>query len=138
MLYRGSKNGFTASSFHKLCDGKRNTVTIVLTTCGSIFGGFASTEWSQYSEANPLVCWEKDPNAFVFSDKVGLDKKIVKKYDTVAAPPPPPKAMIKKPEELKKVPAPALAKKDVAPTKKDAAPSKNINEPPVLIKKSSD
>jgi hypothetical protein len=40
LLYRGSRDGFKASVFHRLCDGQPMTVTIVLTTNGNIFGGF--------------------------------------------------------------------------------------------------
>ena len=30
LIYRGSDHGFTASSFHNHCDGKSNTLTLIL------------------------------------------------------------------------------------------------------------
>jgi hypothetical protein len=45
LLYRGSRDGFKASAFHRLCDGQSMTVTIVLTTNGNIFGGFTPIAW---------------------------------------------------------------------------------------------
>ena len=78
LLYTGP---FNASFFHQKCDNVRNTLTVVETTCGSIICGFASTEWKQYDQqANPLACWEKDLNAFVFGPDVPPSKKIVKKF----------------------------------------------------------
>jgi hypothetical protein len=31
LLYRGTRDGFTAKSFHEKCDGKENTITIIKT-----------------------------------------------------------------------------------------------------------
>jgi hypothetical protein len=45
LLYRGSRDGFQASSFHSRCDNSANTVTIIKTTTGCIFGGFTPTPW---------------------------------------------------------------------------------------------
>jgi hypothetical protein len=46
LLFRGSRDGFSSSDFHRCCDNISNTLTIILTTNGSIFGGFASAAWS--------------------------------------------------------------------------------------------
>ncbi len=43
LLWRGSRDGFDITEFHKLCDGKANTVTVIKNTNGFIFGGFTST-----------------------------------------------------------------------------------------------
>jgi hypothetical protein len=45
LIYRGSRDGFTAAAFHRHCDGKPNTFTIVRDSAGSIFGGFADIPW---------------------------------------------------------------------------------------------
>jgi hypothetical protein len=45
LLYRGSRHGFGASAFHNLCDGCPNTVTLILSTNGSIFGGYSPIAW---------------------------------------------------------------------------------------------
>jgi hypothetical protein len=46
LIYRGSRHGFRGFDFHRLCDGCANTVTLILTTNGSIFGGFTVLRWS--------------------------------------------------------------------------------------------
>jgi hypothetical protein len=45
VLWRGSRDGFEAKEFHRRCDGRRNTLTLVLDTKGNIFGGFTPVEW---------------------------------------------------------------------------------------------
>jgi hypothetical protein len=40
LLWRGSRHGFTARDFHQRCDGRENTLTVVLAMGGDIFGGF--------------------------------------------------------------------------------------------------
>jgi hypothetical protein len=45
LLWRGSRDGFGASEFHRRCDGHGNTLTVILDTKGNIFGGFAPVEW---------------------------------------------------------------------------------------------
>ena len=61
LIYRGSRDGFSAKEFHSKCDGKVNTLTIIKSTNGNIFGGFTTEAWSS-SES-----WVKDTRAFVFS-----------------------------------------------------------------------
>jgi uncharacterized coiled-coil protein SlyX len=45
LLWRGSRDGFTAEEFHRRCDGRANTLTVILDTDGSVFGGFTPVEW---------------------------------------------------------------------------------------------
>jgi len=61
LLWRGSRDGFDAETFHRLCNGKANTVTVIKNTNGFIFGGFTSIPWS--SSGN----YEADSTAFLFS-----------------------------------------------------------------------
>jgi len=61
LLWRGSRDGFDAAAFHRLCDGKANTVTVIKNTNGFIFGGFTAIPWS--SSGND----EADSTAFLFS-----------------------------------------------------------------------
>jgi hypothetical protein len=65
LLYRGSRDGFEASAFHRLCDGHRNTVTLILSTTDCIFGGYTPLAWSSRPE------WVSDPSlaSFVFTIK---------------------------------------------------------------------
>ncbi|KAL3777416.1 hypothetical protein ACHAW5_010218 [Stephanodiscus triporus] len=46
LLYRGSRDGNSGSSFHSKCDNMGCTITIVETVCGLVLGGYSSTPWS--------------------------------------------------------------------------------------------
>jgi hypothetical protein len=61
ILYRGSVHGFGAKDFHNKCDGNSKTLTIVKTTLGYIFGGYADLHWDSVSY------WQLDQEAFIFS-----------------------------------------------------------------------
>jgi hypothetical protein len=61
LLYRASKDGFTAKAFHSLCDGKKNTITIIKNNLNYVFGGYTSAAW--LNNAN----FGHDNNAFIFS-----------------------------------------------------------------------
>ncbi len=63
LLWRGTRDGFEASKFHSLCDDKANTLTVVKTTTGCIFGGYTSVPWSSVGGYKP------DSKAFLFSLK---------------------------------------------------------------------
>jgi hypothetical protein len=45
LLWRGSRNGFNAKEFHRRCDSRANTLTLILDTNGNIFGGFTPVKW---------------------------------------------------------------------------------------------
>jgi len=60
-LWRGSRDGFAASTFHKLCDGKPNTLTLIKSTTGSVLGGYTSVPWSCGG------CYKADNTAFIFT-----------------------------------------------------------------------
>jgi hypothetical protein len=65
LLYRGTVHGFRSSDFHQHCDGHANTITLILTTKGFIFGGFTPLEWDSSSG------WKVDNsrNSFLFTVK---------------------------------------------------------------------
>jgi hypothetical protein len=65
LLYRGSDDGFGASNFHKKCDGIANTVTIILSTTGCIFGGFTPIAWESNGGYKP----DSANQSFVFRIK---------------------------------------------------------------------
>ena len=46
LLYRGSKDGWAAADFHRLCDNKGPTVTLVKSSAGRISGGFTTVSWT--------------------------------------------------------------------------------------------
>ena len=45
LLFRASRDGFTASAFHSTCDNKGPTITVVKSGA-SIFGGFTENAWT--------------------------------------------------------------------------------------------
>jgi hypothetical protein len=45
LLWRGSRDGFTAQEFHLRCDGRANTLTLISDTDGNVFGGFMPVKW---------------------------------------------------------------------------------------------
>ena len=65
LLYRASRDGFTPLAFHKKCDGKKNTLTIITSNAanGYVFGGFTSAKW----ESADRGTYAADSNAFIFS-----------------------------------------------------------------------
>lgn len=71
LCYRGSRDGFSAKEFHEKCDEIQDTMTIVKTTSGRIFGGYSRAAWS----STEGYVFEKD--AFVFSLSNKLNKPMV-------------------------------------------------------------
>jgi hypothetical protein len=65
LLYRGSRDGFRGSDFHEKCDDQSNTVTVILTTKGFIFGGFAPISW----DSSDLYKADNSQQSFLFSVK---------------------------------------------------------------------
>ena len=61
MLYRATRDGFTAKAFHDGCDGKEKTATVIRNNLNFVFGGFTLARWSSTAGLIP------DPNAFIFS-----------------------------------------------------------------------
>ena len=76
LLFRGSRDGFIAAPFHKLCDNKGPTITLVRDHQGHCFGGYTAVSWSQ--NAN----YYNDNTAFLFS--FNRNKKIMIKNSTYA------------------------------------------------------
>ena len=50
LLYRVLRDGWDASDFHRMCDGKGATVTVVKSSDGYIFGGYTDVAWDQIVE----------------------------------------------------------------------------------------
>ena len=61
LLYRKSKDGDSYDIFHKLCDNKGPTLTLIKGTEGFIIGGYTPLDWDNHSG------WKKDYDTFVFS-----------------------------------------------------------------------
>jgi hypothetical protein len=50
LLYRATQHNFSAKTFHKICDGKANTLTLVKTEYGKLAGGFCAIPWRSADE----------------------------------------------------------------------------------------
>jgi len=61
LQYRATRDGFSGQNFHSKCDGIANTLTVIKSEHGNIFGGFTELAWD--STSRPLA----NPNAFIFS-----------------------------------------------------------------------
>jgi hypothetical protein len=64
LLYRATRDGFQSTQFHQLCDHIPNTLTIIKSTNGNIFGGFVSQTWD-----GRINTYKNDDKAFLFSLK---------------------------------------------------------------------
>ena len=62
LIYKATRDGDTPKNFHKKVDGKKNTVTVILTDKGYRCGGFITKEWNISGEFN-----KNDVNSFLFS-----------------------------------------------------------------------
>ena len=72
LLYRNSRDGNNAKAFHTHCNGYLNTLTLVQSSYGHVFGGFTTKDWGG---SNYYV---KDDLAFLFrvKSKLNLPPKI--------------------------------------------------------------
>ena len=62
LLYRASRDGFEAASFHSLCDGNGQTLTIIQSTVSlNIFGAYINIPWASTGGI------QADLDAFIFS-----------------------------------------------------------------------
>ena len=73
LLYRGSWDGWKPSDFHAKCDNKGATITVIRSSDGFIFGGFADKSW----KSSGRYC--KSDKSFLFSlkspsNEVGMAK----------------------------------------------------------------
>jgi len=65
LLYKGSRYGFSNSTFHQKCDQKRPTITFIKSqTYGRVFGGYTEQTWDQNP---PTAHCKSDDKAFLFS-----------------------------------------------------------------------
>ena len=58
-----AENDWSAEAFHRACDGKGPTLSVLKTTDGRIFGGFTEVSWESPKEA----FYKEDQNAFLFA-----------------------------------------------------------------------
>ena len=70
LLFRATRDTDNCLIFHKKCDNIKDTLTLVKTKTGNIFGGYASETWNGNN-------YKKDDEAFCFSIDL---KKVYKCY----------------------------------------------------------
>ncbi|EXX51858.1 hypothetical protein RirG_257950 [Rhizophagus irregularis DAOM 197198w] len=64
LITRGSRDGFTGEIFHKMCDNKGPTITVLrLKNESSILGGYSPIDWDINKRGN----FEKTLDSFIFS-----------------------------------------------------------------------
>jgi hypothetical protein len=61
LIYRASQDGFEAVNFHSKCDNKQNTLVIIKSTNGNVFGGYTEQTWNHNGG------YKADLNSFIFS-----------------------------------------------------------------------
>ena len=61
LIYRGTRDGFTASAFHSFCDNKGPTITLIKSVGDCIFGGYSDVSW------NSSAGYITSTNAFLFA-----------------------------------------------------------------------
>ncbi|CAN8024106.1 unnamed protein product [Ixodes persulcatus] len=64
LLYRASNHGYSAESFHHMCDGHSPTFVIVLGSPGQLCGGFSDVPWGKTGGRGRYIPSEK---AFLFT-----------------------------------------------------------------------
>jgi hypothetical protein len=72
LLYRGSRDGFTPLDFHTICDGETDTLTVIKTGTGWIFGGFADLAWaSSGDQVNSIFAY-----MYTFTNSAGVPQRL--------------------------------------------------------------
>ena len=74
LIFKMKENGSDSEDFHKFCDKKGPTLTLVKTTKNKIFGGFTPLEW----EKNKSYLTDESEQTFIFS------LNLMKKYDMIS------------------------------------------------------
>jgi hypothetical protein len=57
LLYRGSRDGFTASAFHQRSDNKGATFTVISSNTKNVFGGYMEASWAGSGNYSTATSW---------------------------------------------------------------------------------
>ncbi|XP_075226146.1 serine-enriched protein [Lycorma delicatula] len=82
LVYRASKHGYSAESFHRHCDGVAPTYVIVMGGHGEVCGGFSDVPWGKTNTKSHYIPSER---AFLFTLTNNQDVAPTK-YDIVKKP----------------------------------------------------
>ena len=61
LLYRGTRDGMSADTFHNRCNNKGPTISLFKNENGYIFGGYASIDWTSCNS------YRSAPDSFIFT-----------------------------------------------------------------------
>jgi hypothetical protein len=61
LAYRATRNGWRGYDFHDHCNFIPNTLTVIKSTTGYVFGGFINGRWNSYGTYN------SDPYSFLYT-----------------------------------------------------------------------
>lgn len=64
LTYKATRDGFTIDDFHRCCDGKGPTITIIQSLDNYLFGGYTSVNWNFHQGAKAGFI---DRSAFLFT-----------------------------------------------------------------------
>jgi len=79
LLYQASKDDDSSSNFHSRCDSKGETVVIIETTAGNMFGGYIDASWtssSGYSSSSTAFLFRLRPAMKRYNKKNGSSNAI--------------------------------------------------------------
>ncbi|CAG8501702.1 7054_t:CDS:2 [Paraglomus occultum] len=90
LLYRGSRDGFSAQSFHEKCDNSPGTIVLIKPSgnSGIILGGFNPNTWNNYILAasqyyNSNQTYQYSNETFIFSFNVARNDSIAPQLSRV-------------------------------------------------------
>ena len=63
LIFRSSRDGASAASFHRCCDRQGPTLTLIRDVANNVFGGYAAVEWGSAADGEFL----NDRAAFLFT-----------------------------------------------------------------------
>jgi hypothetical protein len=63
LIYRASRDGYTAKAFHRFCDSRFPTICVIRSKDGYVFGGYTTVPWGSTNEN------KSDTSAFLFTLK---------------------------------------------------------------------
>jgi len=75
LIYRATRDGFGAADFHSKCDSYQNSLVVIKSTNGNVFGGYTEKSWHTFSVGG----YKADGNALLFSFINQYNTKVVMK-----------------------------------------------------------
>eukprot|EP01084_Bolivina_argentea_P260349 439640_1 len=74
LLYRASENNYSSKAFHAKCDRHSNTITIIQSNFGNIFGGYLSIPWpdTYFTKNNSDQYFDDKSFLFILRSKINI------------------------------------------------------------------